>query len=629
MLHRSLCALALATLAPWLCFAPAPAESRLDDNKAAPKQEKQEKKTETPTRVHVPVFKLSGGITESPQPEDFPLFGGAGGSTLKDLVARLKKAATDSTVKAIVLLPEEGAGWAQTEELRQVLGQIRKAGKDIYVHADGFSMRDYLIAAGATRISVVPTGDLWITGLFGEGMYLRGMLDMLGVKPDYLTCGDYKSAAETFMRTGPSPEAERMQNWLLDGLYETCIQLIAKGRNVDGAKARKWLDEGPYTAEKARAAGLIDAVESREDFNAMLKAKYGKDMVFDHKYGKKKPPSLDLSSPFGMFKLWADLLSETQKKKSGKDAIGIVYVDGAITLGGGGISPFGAGGATSTAVRKALDEAAKDDSIKAVVLRVDSPGGSAVASEIILDATKRVKAKKPFVVSMGDVAGSGGYYVACAADTIFADTSTITGSIGVVGGKFATNEMWKKIGISFKSYKRGANAGLLSSESVFTPEERVRMQAWMDEIYKVFKDHVVAIRGSRLKKPIDELAGGRVYTGKQALELGLVDKIGTMEDAVKFVAAQAKLTDYDVRVVPHPKNFLEVLLEESEGGKDDPRSVRMFRGNDSTVSLIDLALPHLQHMDPERVKLVKQALARLQLIQREGAVLMMPPMRLP
>ena len=196
-------------------------------------------------------------------------------------------------------------------------------------------------------------------------------------------------------------------------------------------------------------------------------------------------------------------------------------MDGAISLGKKTASLFGAaGGAHSSDIRKALDEAARDDSIKAVVLRVDSPGGSAVASEIILDATSRVKAKKPFVVSMGDVAGSGGYYVACASDTIFADDATITGSIGVVSGKLVTNPMWEKVGITFKAYERGKNAGMLANDHAFTPEERQKMQGHMDEIYDVFKGHVTAIRGDRLKKPIDEFAGGRVYTGKQALELG-------------------------------------------------------------------------------------------------------------
>ena len=197
-------------------------------------------------------------------------------------------------------------------------------------------------------------------------------------------------------------------------------------------------------------------------------------------------------------------------------------------LGRAGISPLELRRqirVSSAALRKALDEAAADDTIKAVVLRVDSPGGSATASEIILDATKRVKAKKPLVVSMGNVAGSGGYYVACGPTRSYADEATITGSIGVVGGKLATTDMWNKIGINWKEYGRGAQRRRSSARPRRSPSRNAsKMQAWMDEIYGVFKDHVVAIRGTKLKKPIDELAGGRVYTGRQALELGLVDK---------------------------------------------------------------------------------------------------------
>jgi protease-4 len=336
-----------------------------------------------------------------------------------------------------------------------------------------------------------------------------------------------------------------------------------------------------------------------------------------------------MSSPFAMLKVWSDLLAETKKKKPSKDAVAIVYVDGPIVLGGSQPSLFDSVEARSSEVRKALDEAARDNSVKAVVLRVDSPGGSAVASEIILDATRRVKAKKPFVVSMGDVAGSGGYYVACGADTIFADDATITGSIGVVSGKLVTTGMWNKVGITFKAYKRGANAGMLSSSEPFSKEERERMQALMDDIYKVFKGHVVAIRGDRLKKPIDELAGGRVYTGHQALELGLVDKIGTLEDAVKYVAGEAKVTDYDVRVVPEPKNLIERILEEATGGKEDTHEVgTAVRSMGGAASLAELAMPYLKHLDPQRVRLVRTALQRLQLVQQEGTVLMMPEMML-
>jgi protease-4 len=278
-----------------------------------------------------------------------------------------------------------------------------------------------------------------------------------------------------------------------------------------------------------------------------------------------------------------------------------------------------------------IEQVRKDPDVKAVVVRVDSPGGSAVASEIILDATKRVKAKKPLVVSMGNVAGSGGYYVACGSDVIYADDSTITGSIGVVSGKLVTNPMFAKAGVTFAPYQRGKNAAMLSSATPFSADERVRMQAFMDEIYGVFKGHVVAIRGGRLKKPIDELAGGRVYTGKQALALGLVDKIGTMQDALKYIAAEAKVTDYDVRVVPEPKNIIEQILEAASGGKDDSKRIDVaprgisFKG----PSLLDLAAPHLKHLDPARVALVQSTLRQLQILQQEGVCLTMPAYLIP
>lgn len=583
---------------------------------------KEEKKAATGKQT-LAVFRLSSEITESPPEDDFGL-GGVTPVSLKDLVSRIKKAGDDPKIKAMVVLADNASlGLGQTEELRQALAEARAAGKEVYSHSDSMSMGRYLLLCGASRLSVTPTADLWIYGLHGESLYLRGLLDKIGVRPDFLTCGAYKSAAETFMRSSPSPESDAMHNWLFDGLYEASIKRIAEGRKVDAAKVRGWIDAGPYTAEKAKQAGLVDAIEHRQDFTEILKTKYGKDVVFDRKYGDKKHASFDLSSPFGALKLWTDLLGDMNKKKSSKPAVGIVYVDGGIALGASQRTAFGrSGGAMSSDIRKALDDAAADDSIKAVVLRVNSPGGSAVASEIILDATKRVKAKKPFVVSMGDVAGSGGYYVACGADTIFADEATITGSIGVVAGKLVTTAMWKNIGITFKSYNRGANAGMLSSEDVFSPKERERMQSWMDEIYGVFKKHVTTIRGDRLKKPIDELAGGRVYTGRQALELGLVDKIGTLQDAVHHVAAQAKLTNYEVRVVPEPKNILEQVLEDLSGDKDKSDGIGL--STDRPASLVELAMPHLQHLDPNRVRAIRAALQQLQLVQQEGVVLLMP-----
>jgi len=592
----------------------------------------------------IAVFALDRPVTEAPGGDEFP-FGPMGTEAFKDLVARIKKTVQDDQVKAVVLLPSAGGlGYGQIGELRSVMDQVKAAGKEIHLHADSLSMSQYVLASGASSISIVPEGILMIAGVQAEEPYLRGLLDKIGVTPDFMTCGDYKSAGEMFMRTGPSKQAEEMTNWLLDGLYETSVERIAAGRKVSPKKARQWIDAGLYTAAKAKKAGIIDTVEFRQDFSERLKSKYGSGVEFDKQYGKKKRDEIDLSSPLGLIKLWSQILQGPSKAASRKPAVAIVYVDGPILPGKPQPSPFGSSGiAYSEPIRRALDKAAEDDSIKGVVLRVNSPGGSATASEIILDATRRVKATKPLAVSMGNVAGSGGYYVACASDTIFAEAGTITASIGVVSGKFATTEMWNKIGIAWKPYKRGANAGMLSSSTVFSDAERKQMRALMDEIYRDFKAHVVAIRGDRLKKNIDELAGGRVFTGKQAHDLGLVDKLGGIEDAITHVARAAKIEDYEVRVLPKPKTFVEQLFsdlggEEEKGEAGRIRLAPAWRSDSTSTwppssslgtlargrSLFEAALPYLEGLDPERVAAVKAALLRLSLVQQEGVMMAMP-----
>jgi len=617
---------------PFLLLAALAARAAAADPKKA-----DSKKSES-SKAGVVVLRLHGSLLETPTDQSFS-FSGEKSLSLKDVVERLAKAGDDDDIKSLVMTAD-GASLAgpQVEELRQAMAKFCEKGKEIYACADGLTMHSYALLSGATRLSVVPTGDVWLTGVYGESPFLRGLLNKLGVTPDFLTCGEYKSAAEMFMRESPSPQAEEMQNWLMDGTYEAQLKLIASGRKVDEQQVRTWIDNGPYTAAKAKELGLIDAVEHREDFAAYVKEKSGGKVTFHHKYGEKKQADLDLSSPFAALNLWADLLNGP-KKKTYKTSVAIVYVDGPITLGDTETSLLSGSAPTaaSTPLRKALDKAAEDDTIKAVVLRVNSPGGSATASEIILKATERVKAKKPLIVSMGDVAASGGYYVTCATDTIFADESTITGSIGVVGGKMATTDLWNKLGVKWKAYQRGTNASILSSSQTFTPEQRKHMQAWMDEIYGVFKGHVTDARGDKLKKPIDELAGGRVYTGKQALDLGLVDKIGTLSDAIEYAAAQAKIEKYEIRVVPEPKNLLEILLEDVEGQKEDGKHVSLDgeatgRGVSpggalkfgQRLSLLDAALPYLEQLDPHRLRAVKLALRRLDMIQAEGAVLMAP-----
>jgi protease-4 len=606
---------------------PAPAQEAAGASKDA------KDKKNAPAKPVIPVFVFDGPLTESPADEELPLFGPQP-SSLKSMLERMGKAAGDPNVKAVVVLSERGGvGLGQIEEVRKSIANLRAAGKEVYSHADSVNMVEYVMLSNVTRLSATPTSDLWLGGIHAEQPYLRGLLDKLGVEPDYMTNGAYKSAAELFMRTGPSKEADEMMNWLLDGIYGSWVNAIAEGRKISAEQAKQKIDGGLYTAERAKEAGLFDAVEHRQDFEAMLRQKFGADVTFDRKYGKPAGEKMDFSSPMAAFKIWGEILSGGKKKRPTGPSVGVVYVEGMIVPGANEPSLFGATLAASSDIRRALDKAAEDDTVKAVVLRIDSPGGSATASEIILDATKRVKAKKPFVVSMGNVAGSGGYYVACGADTIFADENTITGSIGVVGGKMVTTPMWGKIGITFKEYDRGKNAGLLAGSHKFTDDQRTQLKTYMTEVYDVFKGHVTTARGTRLKKPVEELAGGRVYTGKQALELGLVDQIGSFDDAVKFVAKQANLGDkYDVRVIPEPKNFLEMLAAGMSGQTSEDEGKHVSAGGRAgirvpaggTGSITELAMPYLQQLDPARVRTVRSALQRLDLMREEGVILAMP-----
>ncbi len=572
-----------------------------------------------------------GGVTEHSSAGGFPLFGTSGGDTLRALVGRIHKAADDKEIKGVVILtgsPSIGVG--QLEELRQALNKVTAAGKKIHVHSTSLDIDGYTLGATG-HICVTPAGDVWIEGIYGERLYLRGLLDLVGVRPQFLACGEYKSAAETYMRHSPSEAAKKNQDWLYDGIFETYIRWIAEGRKASEDDVRKWIDKGHYNAEQAKQAGIIDDVMDRREFVKSLQKIYGEKVVFDKRYGKKKANDIDLSTPFGLMKFYTDLLSGgASAKKSTKPAVAIIHVDGGIELGASSPNPFSltpGAGAFSTPLSKALYKTADSDVIKAVVLRVDSPGGSALASEIILRACRAVAAKKPLIVSMGNVAGSGGYYVAMASNTIFADEATITGSIGVVGGKLATADMFRRVGVHFEPVRRGKSAGLMSSGAAMSSEDAAKMQAMMDGVYEVFKGHVVKNRGEKLKKPIDELAGGRVFTGKQALELGLIDKIGTLDDALAQAASEAKVDDYRVVVLPKSKSFLDTLLSNSSNDDMNPHDIDIWptkMARHGHVDLMKAAMPYLEQLDPRRTDAVRRAIMQLMVLQKEGVSLTMP-----
>lgn len=570
-------------------------------------------------------FHLSGEITESQVGDPFGLLVGQM-TSLKDLVGRLDKAAGDKQVKAVVLtFGSTSLGFGQLEEIRRAIGRIQEAGKRVYVYAEDMSTFAYGLFCVGNRLSVAPQSTLWLIGFYAETPYLKDLLDKIGVGADYIHMGDYKSAAETLTRTGPSEPAEENVNWLYDSWYESLVSMIAKSRNKTPEQVRQIIDGGPYMAEEARDKGLIDAIETQEEFLARIKKDVKGPVRIDNRYGESAGPQINLSNPLAFFSILSELFKTPEV--SHKDAVGVVYVTGTIQSGNARPTLFGAvDGAFSGDIRKALEKAANDASVKAVVMRVDSPGGSAAASETILNATRLVQGKKPFIVSMGNVAGSGGYYIACEANAIFADEATITASIGVVGGKLITTGLWDKLGINWVAHKRGANADLFTSSHPFGDSQRKVIEDYMQKVYGVFKGHVVEGRGFKLKKPIDDMAGGRVYTGAQAVKLGLVDQIGGLKEAIDYAAAKASLKDYEVRVIPKPTDMITELLEQSSGQGERPTDLSLPAGASllSGHSALAPLLSLLEKTEPQRARALRQALMRIDLIRREGVIMMMP-----
>jgi len=583
--------------------------------------------TPKPAPPVVAHFHLSGVLSEKPVADPFGLLAGEM-TSLKDLIRRLGKASTDDQVKAVVLTFDHmGIGFGQLEELRRAIERVKATGKKVYTYAEDMTTAEYGLLCAGDRLCVAPQSTLWLTGLYGESLYVKGLLDKIGVQADFLHMGDYKSAAEMLTRTSPSKPAEENTNWLLDSLYGSLVDMIARSRGKTAEQVRAWIDRGPYLAEQAEEMGLIDVVQTREEFVATVENDLGGQVRIDNRYGREEKAKVNLASPLGFFSLFSELFKPPTAPTSQKNAVAVVYVEGAILPGYSRPTLFGAyEAAYSGDIRKALEDAAKDDSVKAVVMRVDSPGGSGQASDVILNAARRVKARKPLIVSMGNVAGSGGYYVSCGADAIFADDATITASIGVVGGKLVTTDLWNKLGVNWVSHKRGANADLLSSARPFDEAQRKVIQDHMQQVYEAFKGHVTQGRGSKLRKPIDEIAGGRVYTGQQALDLGLVDQIGGLQQAVEYAAARVSLKDYDIRVVPEPKDFFEQLVGDISGEGERPTDIRsssvsnLLAGQPTLASLLDL----LRKTEPQRARALVQALQRIELIRRESVILMMP-----
>ncbi|HSW45936.1 MAG TPA: signal peptide peptidase SppA [Phycisphaerae bacterium] len=586
----------------------------------------------------VAVFQLSDIILEKPPEISFG-FDLSGHGRLYDLVRRLKQAAGDDSLKAVVLTFDEPImGWGQLQELRAALLALRAARKDVHCYVEDVGGGLYQLASAATRIVIAPAGGVDLTGLHAEMIYLKGLMDKIRLEADIEHMGAYKSAGEMFTQTGPSDEALENMEWLIQDLFDQMAETIAEGRQMTPDRVRELIDDGPYNARQALKAQLVDEILDADALVDTLNDKYGEGMELVRDYGRERGPEVDLSSPFAFFKLIGESISK--KKAKAKESVAVAYVDGMIVTGQTEPGFFGDSGEVgSTTVRRMFARLRDDDDIKAVVVRVDSPGGSATASDVMWQSVRDLADAKPTVVSMGNVAASGGYYLSVGAPTIFADPGTITGSIGVVGGKLVTKGLWDWIGVSFHEIGRGRNADLYASNRRFDDRQREIIRGQLKHVYGLFADRVETGRKDRLKKDFDELAGGRVFTGRQAKELGLVDRLGGLADAVVFAAQQAEVKDYEVREFPQPENFFDLFMKEMTGreGSDEEGGGISLRSGGTAGRLrsgpaawlfsqpaVSQFVEALQKADPARARSAVRALLRLELLRRHQTLFVMP-----
>ena len=476
---------------------------------------------------------------------------GAPRPTLFSMFKMLKQAAHDKKLDGVILKIEPfGMGFAKLEELRALLAEVRANGKWVWCYADTFgefgpSNGSYYLASAADRIVLNPAGELNLIGFEAQSMFLRGTLDKLHIYPDFDHIEEYKTAMNTFTETAMTAPHREMMEALVNGLFDKLVADIAKARKLDPAALRTLIDGGPMGAKRALEAKLVDQLAHPEEFEEAVKQKTGGELnvVADTDYPVK---SFDHGPK-----------------------IAVIYGMGPIFVGASSSSPFDdSANMGSATYAKAFKAVRKDASIKAVIFRVDSPGGSAIASELIRHQVVLTRKEKPVVVSMGDVAGSGGYWVSMSADRILAQPGTLTGSIGVVVGKFNTRGFWGDLlGVTYDSVKAGANADIYSSLQNFTPEQKASVRRFMEEIYDDFVRNVAEGR----KLPVEEvrrLGKGRVYTGVQGLELKLVDRLGGLDAAIEEACKLAKLpAGSEVTLVPYPrkKTLMELIMKKQKG----------------------------------------------------------------
>lgn len=482
--------------------------------------------------------------------------------TVRDIIEAILKARDDDTINGLlVTIDRSSFGFATAQEVRDAILTFRESGKwaVAYLETAGeFSSgnKAYYIATACESIWLAPPGDVNLTGIRFEVPFIRGTLDKLGVVPDFDHIGKYKNAKNFFTDRAMNDAHRESMEALAESFYTQLRDGIAEGRALTDAQVAELIDAGPFTGPRALERALVDQLGYRDQLEDNLTERNGGDL-----------PIIGVGEYLKHGRYY-----------DGSVKVALIYGVGAVTRGRSESNPV-SGSATmgSDTIAAAIREAREDASIDAIVLRVDSPGGSYISSDLILREVVRTReANKPIVVSMADVAASGGYFVAMEADSIVAQPATLTASIGVVAGKFITDGFWEKLGITTDTVQRGRHATFFSGKQPYSPEERVIFRGWLERIYEDFVGKVADARGKTFEE-IHEIAQGRVWTGQDALGLGLIDELGGLTVAIQRAVelsgaeenARARLV-----VLPRRKGWLRQILENAGETEAQVRALR-------------------------------------------------------
>ena len=516
---------------------------------------------------------LSRGL---PEAAPSSLFGSSRRRTHADLVRALRGLASAESAKGVLVrLGTARLPYASAHEVGRLLGAARKAGKPVVCHADEYNNGTMLLAAlGCSRIWVSPAGQVETVGMAAQLLFAKGLLDKLNITADFLQVGKYKGASEPFTRESASPEARQSLEAALGGLRTAWIDGVVEGRDAARREAiTAALEDGPHAPAEAVEKGLVDEIGDLDEARADAAKVAGVEETSSGFGGLDRERGV----PGGLMDV---LRSISGASAAGEPHVTIVPAVGSIAMSAGG-SPFGEGdGIGERELGKIIDRLRKDDSTKAVVLRIDSPGGSALASDLLWKRLMKLREVKPLVISVGGMAASGGYYLACAGTKVVAEPTSIIGSIGVVGGKLAVGKALADLGINAEVVaanpdpQRANRAAYGSAATPWDEPTRTRVLASMQAVYDLFLQRISTGRGAPVES-IAPSAEGRLFGGQEAKERGLVDELGGLDDAVKLAVALAKLPeDVPVDIEQDDAGLLELLAgaEQEAGGADESRA---------------------------------------------------------